>query len=333
MKRVAILVFRAVDILAFLMVYPAAFLLRMVRRIGVQRLPLCKNALLQVGVFPLRNHYYEPQFDFSHCDAPLSMDRTLPGIDWNAESQLAVLAGFTFADELADTPLDKPDRLEFYMNNSAFVPGDAEIWYHWIRKNKPSRIIEIGSGNSTLMARKAIRKNRELQSTYQCEHICVEPYEMPWLENSGVSLIRSRVEDVDLAFFNQLEANDVLFIDSSHVIRPTGDVVFEYLQILPTLREGVVVHIHDIFSPRNYPQHWVKDEVRLWNEQYLLETILSYSASWKVILAMNYLYHHHHAELSAVTPFLRNDKEPSSLYIQSGVPSMMTQPFRPISPE
>ena len=74
---------------------------------------------------------------------------------------------------------------------------------------------------------------------------------------------------------------DILFIGSSHVIRPQGDVLFEYLELLPTLKRGVIVHVHDIFSPRDYPQSWLLDEVRLWNEQYLLEAFLTDNEHWK----------------------------------------------------
>ena len=213
----------------------SAWLLKNVRRAGVQEMPLCKKALLSVGVFPIRNHYYEPQFDFRKEKRPFSQDRYLPGIDWNVSEQLETLQSFTFSHELAQTPVEKPDSFAFYIKNGSFGAGDAEYWYQLIRFKKPKRIFEIGSGNSTLMAINAICKNRDEDPNYTCEHICIEPYEMPWLESSGVSVMRNKVEDVDLGFFSRLQENDILFIDSSHVIRPQGDVLFEYLELLPTL--------------------------------------------------------------------------------------------------
>ena len=99
---------------------------------------------------------------------------------------------------------------------------------------------------------------------------------MGWLNDvSGIEVLRQRVEQMDKQLFLELEENDILFIDSSHMIRPQGDVLCEYLEILPTLRPGVLVHIHDIFTPRDYPDEWLIDEVKLWNEQYLLEAFLS----------------------------------------------------------
>lgn len=104
-----------------------------------------------------------------------------------------------------------------------------------------------------LVAIAALQKNSEEQSGYQCRHVCIEPYEMPWMEQSGVEVIRARVETVDQTVFRELEAGDILFIDSSHMIRPQGDVLCEFLELLPILRKGVIVHVHDVFTPRDYP--------------------------------------------------------------------------------
>jgi hypothetical protein len=139
---------------------------------------------------------------------------------------------------------------------------------------------------------------------------------MPWLEETSVSVVRSKVEDVELSFFSKLEENDILFIDSSHIIRPQGDVLFEYIELLPSLRKGVIVHIHDIFSPKNYPKEWLEDKVLFWNEQYLLEAFLTHNSTWKVVGALNYLHHNHYEKFKTVAPFLTLEREPCSFYIQ-----------------
>ncbi|ORU93356.1 MAG: hypothetical protein A6F70_05340 [Cycloclasticus sp. symbiont of Bathymodiolus heckerae] len=316
MKNLILKILPLADIILMPFVYPAAWLLKNIRKAGVHNLPLCKNALMNVGVFPIRNHYYEPQFDNRTPDPDLSLDRNLPGINWNISGQLEMLKTFAFSQELVDIPQKKPESLKFYLNNGAFESGDAEYWYQIIRKIKPKRIFEVGSGNSTLMAINAIRKNLNEDPKYKCEHICIEPYEMPWLEEVGVSVVRRKVEEVELSFFSQLQENDILFIDSSHIIRPQGDVLFEYLELLPSLNKGVIVHVHDIFSPKNYLKQWLQDEVRFWNEQYLLEAFLSHNSSWKIIGALNYLHHNHYKEFKSVAPFLAPDREPGSFYIQ-----------------
>lgn len=185
-----------------------------------------------------------------------------------------------------------------------------------IRLKKPKHIFEIGSGNSTLLARYAIKKNKEENSKYHCKHVCIEPYEMPWLEKSGISVFREKVENVQISFFSELKENDILFIDSSHIIRPQGDVLFEYLELLPTLNKGVIIHIHDIFSPRNYLSQWLDLDVKFWNEQYLLEAFLSNNNDWKILGALNYLHHDYYEKLKKTCPFLTPEREPGSFYIQ-----------------
>lgn len=304
------------DVLMLPAIYPAAYLLKLVRRAGVEKLPLCKGALMQVGVFPIRNHYYEPLFDGSMLRQPLNQERALPGIDWNVEKQLELLRQFRFNDELRVVQTEPLGTLKFDINNGVFEAGDAEFLYNMIRFKKPSRVFEIGSGNSTLIAMKAIRQNELEVPGYACKHVCIEPYEMPWLEETRVTVVRKRVEDVDPALFSELSSGDILFIDSSHMIRPQGDVLFEYLQLLPALKPGVIVHIHDIFSPRDYPKEWIVDEVRFWNEQYLLEGFLTCNKSWKIVAALNYLHHNYFERLQAACPLLTADKEPGSFYIE-----------------
>ncbi len=309
-------VLRVLDYVLLLPLLPAALLLKFVRRAGVHRLPRSRELLRRLGVFALRAHYYEPQFDFRGLARPLADVRPLPGIDLDLPGQLALLDRMRFAEELRDLPRERRGELEYHLDNRFFEAGDAEFLYQIIRLKQPRQIIEIGSGNSTVMAMKALARNRQDNADYRCEHICIEPYEMPWLEKTGARIIRRRVEDVGKEIFATLGPNDLLFIDSSHVIRPQGDVLFEVLELLPTLPPGVIVHVHDIFTPRDYPTQWVINEVRFWNEQYLLEAFLSGNGRWRVLAALNHLYHEEFAALKAVCPHLQPDSAPSSFYLQ-----------------
>jgi len=317
MKKIVFKLLPLIDLFLAIPVWPAAWVLKAVRRIGVHRLPACRRLLLSVGVFPIRNHYHEPQFDYRRRQQAFSDDRTLPGIDWNLQGQLDLLSNLNYAGELADLPREKSgDTSCFYLENDSFLSGDAEYWYQIIRYLKPARIFEVGSGNSTLMAVKAILKNCEDDAQYKCQHVCIEPYEARWLENVGVDLCRQPVEALDHSFFSELKENDILFIDSSHIIRPQGDVLFEYLELLPQLNKGVIVHIHDIFSPKNYPQNWLEEDIVFWNEQYLLEAFLSHNRDWKILGSLNFLRHKYYGDLKTVAPFLTPEREPGSFYIQ-----------------
>jgi len=316
MKKLNIKKVLLADFFLLPLVYISGRVLELVRRVGIQKFPLCRKALLDIGVFPIRDHYFEPQFNFNEIKHSFSEDRNLPGINWNIPEQLKMLDKLSFSEELKNTPTEKKNNLEFYLNNDSFLSGDAEYWYQLIRLKKPKRIFEVGSGNSTLMAINAIKKNKAENSDYKCKHLCIEPFEAPWLEKTGVTVVRDKIESLDISFFSELESGDILFIDSSHVIKPEGDVLFEYLQLLPTLNNGVIVHIHDIFSPKNYPDIWLRENIWLWNEQYLLEAFLSHNSSWKIIGSLNYLHHNHYIELKKVCPFLTPNREPGSFYIQ-----------------
>ncbi|WGI32602.1 class I SAM-dependent methyltransferase [Mycolicibacterium aubagnense] len=308
-----------IDFIFLPIVLVASLALKLVRRFGVERLPRTRWLFRAVGIFPIRNHYYEPLFDSTALTRPLEEDRVLPGLDLNIGQQLDLLEKLSYGAELLAFPMDRQSETGFYYDNHVFGPGDAEFLYNMIRYAKPKRIIEIGSGQSTLMARNAIAANRTEAVEYSCRHVCIEPYEAAWLSELNVELIRTPVEQIDLAVFGELEKNDILFIDSSHMIRPQGDVLFEYLQILPILKSGVYVHIHDIRTPKDYQDGWLSREVRFWNEQYLVEAFLSFNDQYHIIAALNFLKHHYPRELSSSCPVFgqRADHwEPGSLWIR-----------------
>ncbi len=277
--------------------------------IGGGYFKLSQKILRKVGVYPIRDHYYDPQFKFDHLKYPLDKDRNLPAIDFNDQTQLQLLKAFSYEKELSALPLKKTKEAAFFYDNGAFESGDAEYLYNIIRHFRPKRMIEIGSGNSTLMAREAIAQNKREDSAYVCDHTCIEPYEMPWLESVGVKVLRKKVE------------NDILFIDSSHMIRPQGDVLFEYLEILPRIKKGVLIHIHDIFTPRNYPESWIVRDVRFWNEQYLLEAFLSYNDKFEILGALNYLSHHYKRQFAEKCPIfkIQEKREPGSFWLRRKV--------------
>lgn len=315
-RRLSTLISTAVlDCLLVPLVAVAALLLKSVRRMGLMRLKLCRHTLVAIGVLPVRHHYYEPFTTARDLRRPLEENRLLPGIDWNLAGQLALLERLRYGHELADIAEPPREPATFNLYNGQFGSGDAEFLYQLIRARKPRNVFEIGSGNSTLMALRALRRNRE-EGAPQARHLCIEPYEAPWLERTGVTVLRQRLEAVDRTLFGELDADDLLFIDSSHVIRPQGDVLTEYLEILPTLRPGVIVHVHDIFTPRDYPRAWVLETMRLWNEQYLLEAFLTENRAWQILAALNLLKHRHYDALKRVCPFLTPEREPGSFYLQ-----------------
>jgi hypothetical protein len=297
-----------IDLLLVPLVFISILIIKITRKLGLHRLKITKSLYFSFGVFPITNHYYDPFYSLKDISKK-NTERILPGINLNEDQQLPLLLNFIYSEELVSNS-------SFPWDNGSFESGDAEVWYNLIRYKKPRTIIEIGSGFSTLLAIDAIKNNKIEDPDYYCEHICIEPYEMEWLESKNITLIREKVENVDIDIFSKLSENDILFIDSSHMIKRNGDVLHEYLQILPLLNNGAIVHIHDIFTPNDYPYDWVSKYVRFWNEQYLLEAFMTNNSEWSILLALNYLKNNHFNNLLECCIQLDSNREPGSFYIQ-----------------
>lgn len=198
------------------------------------------------------------------------------------------------------------DEPAFHLINGSFMAVDAHMYYALIRHNFPRQIIEIGGGNSSVLAAMACRQNLRLKQA-QTRLTVIEPYPDKTLQNGfdGLSdLIESKVQAVDLTVFEQLVAGDILFIDSSHVLRSGGDVQYEYLEILPRLAPGVLVHVHDISLPKPYPRVYAENKL-FWNEQYLLQAFLTYNSRFEVIWPGNYMMINHPEIMNQVFPEIK----------------------------
>ncbi|MBT6199310.1 MAG: class I SAM-dependent methyltransferase [Gammaproteobacteria bacterium] len=230
-------------------------------------------------------HYYDPVPDFRMIsEDSLLQSRKSTAINYQESQQAELIRylGMRFGDELR-AQISSVDGFDF--SNSFFSGFDAAVYFSVIRHLLPARIIEIGAGYSTQIAALALQANS--MEGRGCDIISIEPYPEARLLEFGVGheLVQERVQDLPLTFFDQLCENDILFIDSSHVASTGSDVCFEYLQILPRLKPGVWVHVHDVFLPMDYPPKWVLERRLAFNEQYLLEAFLAYNKSFVIKIA------------------------------------------------
>ena len=305
-----------IDIFFSLILIPSSFIMLLYRKFGSHKLPISKKILNFIGIFPLTDHYYEPQFNFHKLNKNLCDDRNLPGINLNLTKQIQNLNKLIYKDELIKLNLeDKTSDYQFYIKNTFFEYGDAEVYYQLIRQLKPKNILEVGSGYSTLIALEAIKKNED-KDKVKTNITCIEPYENKWLDNLNIEVLRKKIEDIDESYYSDLKNNDILFLDSSHIIRPQGDVLKIFLEILPKLNKGVIVHVHDIFTPKNYPTRWLIQENKFWNEQYLVEALMMNENKYEIYLMLNYLKNNAYDDLLKVCPYLKNHHEPASLYLK-----------------
>jgi predicted O-methyltransferase YrrM len=247
-------------------------------------------------------HFYEPIPDTQSLPETLwSQPSELVGIDMSDAKQLDLLRN------------QFPKFRSEYENISA-EPAPGEVWpfsrtdvlvaYCMVRHFQPRRIIEVGSGFSSVVLGQAAAKNKSSAL------ICIDPFPHEVVRDTNripalQSLIEKKVQDVDLEFFSQLASDDILFIDSSHTVKAGGDVNHLFLEILPRLKPGVIVHVHDIFFPFDYRRDWMLEEFRFWTEQYLLQAFLIFNPEFEVLIANSYLNHYYAPDLKAVFPNLR----------------------------
>lgn len=237
-------------------------------------------------------HYYEPLPDFSSITAEqVNRRRSYSAIDFKSQDQLGLLRELMkYRNELLDTGFD--------FKNDFFNGFDAAVYYCLIRHLQPQRIIEIGGGYSTRIADTALARNQKGTLT------CIEPYPEDRLLEAqlNIEIVDKRVEEIDLSFFSCLEANDILFIDSSHTVKFGSDVCYEFLEILPSLNPGVWIHVHDIFFPHDYPADWLLNRRLALNEQYLLEAFLAFNKTFSPQLANYWMCLDHQEEAAHVWP-------------------------------
>jgi predicted O-methyltransferase YrrM len=262
--------------------------------------------------FP-EGHYYSPVVNVDEVkareneiwqrDSPTS----LPGIDLNENAQLALIKSFTkFYPEIPFHD-DKNDQHRYYFKNDFFSYSDAIFLYSIIRHYNPARIIEVGSGFSSAVMLDTI----QLLNKSQTKLSFIEPYAerlhslITNHDRQQVKIIEKGLQTIDISFFEKLSENDILFIDSTHVVKTGSDVNYLIFEILPSLKKGVLIHFHDVFYPFEYPKNWVLSG-RSWNEDYFLRSFLMYNNSFEIILFSHFIHLKHRDFLSQMPDCYKN---------------------------
>jgi len=265
-------------------------------------------------------HFYSPIPSLreveSRADRLYATPSTLPGIDLRASAQLELIAEFKkFAGEFKFPSLPEPGW-RYHFENGYFSYGDAALLYSFLRHLMPAHVVEVGSGfSSALMLDVRDRfLDRRPRFTF------IEPYTdrldrlLTAQDQTNTEIIRSAVQDVDPGVFSRLNQGDILFIDSSHVSKVGSDVNFLIFEVLPSLNPGVVVHVHDVFYPFEYPQAWIA-QGRAWNEDYLIRAFLMHNQRYRILAFNSYLAAFHGETVGKALPFW--EKNPGgSLWIQ-----------------
>ena len=264
-----------------------------------------------------RSDFYSPlpsEFELKKFAHRWNKPSAMAGINYDLEAMRQLLSALMsqYAHEFS--------RLPSYgdMEQLKFGPGypqvDALVLYAMIRSFKPKRYLEVGSGLSTYYAGRAAEKNSE--DGHRTQITCIEPFPFDSLYKiADIKIVKGLVQDVALDVFTELEAGDLLFIDSSHSVRIDGDVPFLCLEVLPVLNQGVHIHIHDIPFPFNTPYpaaYWVFGEDKssphwpmYWTEAMLVQALLAFSSRFKIDLSCPMLRHYDEAFFRRTVPVYR----------------------------
>jgi hypothetical protein len=264
---------------------------------------------LRHGFLPLPVHFHSPVPDLFDLDQRQVWHKKseLAGINFQPDGQVRLLQelGEKYGGE-CDWPASPTGiPFDFYTENNSFSFGCAASLHSIIRRFKPGRIYEIGSGNSSLIISSALTRNQAEGSP--CEYVIIDPYPAP-VTGKGLPgltrVMKERVELTDMNHFRKLRENDILFIDSGHTVRTGGDVNFLFLEVLPRLAPGVIVHAHDIDLPYEYPKvYFTNPSFRMfWTEAYLLQAFLSFNTQFEILLALAYLMIDRKDEFSMAFP-------------------------------
>lgn len=269
----------------------------------------------------VRHDYYSPIPDLSQLPEEVWLrPRALPGVE------LDTGAGIDFVErELTpfiaelEVPLDGPRQPGvFYLHNSGFESVDAELLYGMIRSSRPQRVIELGSGYTTLLINIAAQRNE--QEGVSTHHVAYDPYPREYVLGTSLGS-PTRLETVSatelpLATFEELKAGDILFVDTTHTVKLGSDVNFILLDVLPRLQPGVLVHFHDIFLPWEYPRRWFEEMRYYWAEQYLLQAFLAFNREFAVLVPAHAIARTHPERLRRAIPSFGDGVSPGSMWLK-----------------
>jgi hypothetical protein len=281
---------------------------------------LLKNSTNPYLIFAPPGHFYSPLPNLldikKNREALFTRDRTAcPGIDLHVHDQINLIKSLTKYYDQMPFLEDKQNGYRYYFNNSYYGHGSAIILYSLLRHYTPKRVIEVGSGFSSA----AMLDINEHFLNNSILFSFIEPYPERLLslltdnDKKRHQIYTKPVQQVSNSIFSELENNDILFIDSSHVAKIGSDVVLLMTEILPILNKGVIIHIHDIYWPFEYPENWILSG-RAWNEAYIIKSFLQFNSSFRILLFNSFLSIHYKSLMEENLPLFIPDSG-SSLWI------------------
>lgn len=251
------------------------------------------RTLQALGVSVAEHWYSSPHNDLAFLEQNRDLwERTdePAGIDWNLAGMESLARELDpYVDELKDVPAESVDKGVFHWNNWWFCYADAVAMYALVRHVQPRRYVEVGCGYSSLLLARALERNQRA-----CDVTLVEPFPREQLLSRlpvDWRIVREPLQRAPMDTFEALGPGDVLFFDGTHVSKTASDVNWLFFKVLPRLRPGVLIHLHDIFLPADYPAQWLLERGWSWNEQFMLQAFLMHNRAYKVLMCLSYFGH------------------------------------------
>jgi hypothetical protein len=277
-----------------------------------------RRLLARLGLQVVVKSFYSPIPDLTRIPRSVwERESELAGIHFDLEQQLGDLAELRpYLAEFRPPEQASGDSSSYFLDNGSYGRVDADVLYGIVRASKPKRIIELGSGYTTLVAAQACLENEREGAAV--EYAAFDPF--PGVVRPGLpgltELTRAPAEELPAERFAELGTNDLLIVDTTHTVKLGGDVNHVVLDLLPRLGSGVLVHFHDIFLPWEYPRKWAEDYGLYWNEQYLLQAFLSMNDDFEIACALYALARRRLDELRELIPSWRDDAVPGAFWIR-----------------
>jgi hypothetical protein len=274
--------------------------------------------MAMLGLQVVVKSFYSPIPDLNRIpESAWERESELAGIHFDLDQQLGYLDGLRkYLAEFRPAEQASGGSDSYFLENGSYGRVDADILYATVRAAKPSRIVELGSGYTTLVVAQACLENERQGAAV--EYVAFDPYpgvarpDLPGL----TELARVPAEELSPERLSPLGENDLLIVDTTHTVKMGGDVNHVVLDILPGLGRGVLVHFHDIFLPWEYPRKWAEDYGLYWSEQYLLQAFLSLNEQFEILCALYALARRRPDNLRELIPSWRDGAVPGAFWIR-----------------
>jgi hypothetical protein len=271
------------------------------------------NAARTMRLFSLPGHFYSPISSVADADRARAQRA---GLEQNEAYDLHAVEQVEFADRLGPKWADfSKSWCRYNPMNSWYGLSDGAVYYSMLTTLRPKHVVEVGSGFSS-----AIALDVRDQELHDLELTFIEPHPKRLLgllkesDNRTTTIHRNAVQDVPIEAYDILGKDDILFIDSTHVSKAGSDVNWLLFRVLPRLKPGVVVHVHDIFFPFEYRDSWLAER-RSWNESYMLRSFLSYNTAFQIMFFNSWIWQKRPEVVRRYLPESTND-EPGSIWLR-----------------